>query len=98
MAATWIVVSMTLHSLGLDHPAGYSAVEVFSGTSLGTFQPSDTFTGDVNPTGNNKLFYSPRFCFFSTNSQKRWSLPRRQNWAVGWVDFRLFLHFQQKYP
>ena len=43
--------SMTLHSLGLDHPAGYSAVEVFSGTSLGHFNPTDTFTGDVNPTG-----------------------------------------------
>lgn len=50
-AGTPLRVSMSLHSLGLDHPAGYAAVEVFSGTSLGTFRPTDIFTGDVNPTG-----------------------------------------------
>ena len=50
-AGTPIRVSTPLHALGLDHPAGYAATDIFAGKSLGTFKPGDTFVADVNPTG-----------------------------------------------
>jgi hypothetical protein len=37
-------------SPGLDHPAGYRAVDLFTGRTLGSFRPGDTFAGTVNPT------------------------------------------------
>jgi len=47
---TPLKVSCNLTSLGLDHPAGYSATDLFTGRDLGVFKPEDTFTGSVNPT------------------------------------------------
>jgi len=47
---TPLKVSCTLSSLGLDHPAGYAATDLFTGVQLGTFKPSDTFSSSVNPT------------------------------------------------
>ena len=44
-------VSFKLSQLGLDHPGGYRATEIFLGEDLGYLKPSDTFTGAVNPTG-----------------------------------------------
>merc|ERR1719213_662818 len=50
-AGTPLKVSFKLSDLGLDHSGGYRATEVFSGTDLGFFKPTDTFTNTVNPTG-----------------------------------------------
>jgi len=50
-AGTPIRVSMALSTLGLNHPAGYAATDVFAGKSLGHLKPQDTLTIDVNPTG-----------------------------------------------
>ena len=36
---TPLKVSCTLSSLGLDHPAGYAATDLFTGVQLGTFKP-----------------------------------------------------------
>ena len=36
---TPLKISCTLSSLGLDHPAGYAAVDLFTGVELGTFKP-----------------------------------------------------------
>jgi len=47
---TPLKISCTLSSLGLDHPAGYAATDLFTGVELGTFKPSDTFSSSVNPT------------------------------------------------
>ena len=51
-AGTPIRVSVTLKSLGLDNVGGCLVTDVFSGKRLGSFSPEDTFTVDVNPTGN----------------------------------------------
>eukprot|EP00092_Neocalanus_flemingeri_P092295 GFUD01117153.1.p1 GENE.GFUD01117153.1~~GFUD01117153.1.p1 ORF type:complete len:177 (-),score=44.46 GFUD01117153.1:32-508(-) len=48
---TPLTVKFTLQALGLNHPGGYQAWEMFSGSSLGQFKPQDTFTERVNPTG-----------------------------------------------
>merc|ERR1719154_908935 len=48
---TPLEVKSTLNTLGLTHPGGYQAFEVFSGRNLGMFKPNDTFSGSVNPTG-----------------------------------------------
>jgi len=47
---TPLTVSCNLTSLGLDHPQGYLATDLFTGRQLGTFKPEDTFTSSVNPT------------------------------------------------
>jgi len=47
---TPLTVSCNLTSLGLDHPEGYLATDLFTGRELGTFKPEDTFTSSVNPT------------------------------------------------
>merc|ERR1719206_716421 len=49
MILIWLS-TLAASSLGLDHPAGYSAVDLFTGVDLGTFKPSDTFSSNVNPT------------------------------------------------
>ena len=36
---TPLKISCTLSSLGLDHPAGYAATDLFTGVELGTFKP-----------------------------------------------------------
>merc|ERR1712107_509734 len=48
---TPIRVKLALSSLGLNHPGGYAATDIFTGVSLGVFNPSDNFVVDVNPTG-----------------------------------------------
>jgi len=48
---TPLKIKFTLHDLGLDHPGGYQASEVFTGRELGSYKPSDAFTSSVNPTG-----------------------------------------------
>ena len=40
-----------LSALGLKDKAGYRATDIFSGKSIGSFKPEDTFNHDVNPTG-----------------------------------------------
>lgn len=50
-SGTPIRVSFSLHALGLDHPNGYAATDIFGGKPLGKFGPADIFTADVNPTG-----------------------------------------------
>ena len=40
-----------LSDLGLKNKAGYRATDIFSGKSIGSFKPEDTFNHDVNPTG-----------------------------------------------
>ena len=50
-AGTPLKVSFKLSDLGMDHPGGYRATEIFTGDDLGYFKPGDTFTGAVNPTG-----------------------------------------------
>jgi len=47
---TPLTVSCNLTSLGLDHPQGYLATDLFTGRQFGTFKPEDTFTSSVNPT------------------------------------------------
>merc|ERR1711936_1059471 len=48
---TPLKIKYVLQSLGLTHPAGYQAYEVFSGAPIGLFKPGDTLSGSVNPTG-----------------------------------------------
>lgn len=48
---TPLQVKFTLSSLGLDHPAGYHAVNIITGQYIGSFKPTDSFTGSVDPTG-----------------------------------------------
>ena len=50
-AGTPLKVSFKLTDLGLDHPGGYRASDVFTGKDLGFYKPSDSFSGSVNPTG-----------------------------------------------
>ena len=50
-SGTPIRVSFALSELGLNHPSGYSAFDIFSGKPLGNFSPKSTFTADVNPSG-----------------------------------------------
>ena len=50
-SGTPIRVSFALSELGLNHPSGYSAIDIFSGKPLGNFSPKSTFTADVNPSG-----------------------------------------------
>ena len=50
-AGTPLKVSFKLTDLGMDNAGGYRATEVFSGKDLGFFQPEDTFSDAVNPTG-----------------------------------------------
>ena len=47
-------MSISVSDLGLKDSGGYKITEVFDGTDLGTFKPSDTFKVYVNPTG---VFY-----------------------------------------
>jgi len=49
-SGTPLKVSCNLTSLGLDHPAGYQATDLFTDRDLGIFHPEDTFTSSVNPT------------------------------------------------
>merc|ERR1711892_1302782 len=48
---TPLEVKFTLKDLGLDHPGGYQAFEIFTGKKLGSYKPGDSFSGSVNPTG-----------------------------------------------
>jgi len=48
---TPLVVRHKLTELGLDHPGGYIATDLFTGQQLGKFYPSQQFSGSVNPTG-----------------------------------------------
>jgi len=48
---TPLKVKFTLKDLGLDHPGGYQAFEIFTGKKLGSYKPGDSFSGSVNPTG-----------------------------------------------
>jgi len=48
---TPLKVSFKMTELGMDHPGGYRASEVFTGKDLGSFKPGDVFNGSVNPTG-----------------------------------------------
>ena len=50
-SGTPIRVSFTLSALGLDHPSGYSAFDIFERKPLGNFSPKSTFSADVNPSG-----------------------------------------------
>jgi len=50
-AGTPVRVTLKLQELGLDHPSGYIATDIFGGKSLGKFAPQSTFVVDVNPTG-----------------------------------------------
>lgn len=44
-------VSIALADLGLKATGGYTITEVFDGTKMGNFKPTDKFTVYVNPTG-----------------------------------------------
>merc|ERR1712142_246872 len=48
---TPLKVKFSLKDLGLDHPSGYQAYDIFTGSKVGTYKPTDTFSGSVNPTG-----------------------------------------------
>merc|ERR1711970_542091 len=48
---TPIRVKVPLTKLGIDHMGGYSARDVFEGTSMGILSPDDVLQVDVNPTG-----------------------------------------------
>ena len=50
-AGTPLKVSFKLTDLGMDHPGGYRATDVFSGKDLGVYKPNNSFKGSVNPTG-----------------------------------------------
>lgn len=45
-------ISVVLHDIGLTSPFGYKVQELFDGFHLGVYQPNDTFTVTVNPSGN----------------------------------------------
>jgi alpha-N-acetylgalactosaminidase len=69
-------VSMKLSDFGLTNAAGYNITEVFEGTSMGKFLPTDTFTTMVNPTG---IFMgkavpiaSSKDDFFGLNNVHKW--------------------------
>jgi len=48
---TPLKVNFTLTSLGLDHPAGYQAVNIVTGENFGSFKPGDSFSSNVDPVG-----------------------------------------------
>ena len=56
-SGTPIRVSFTLSALGLDHPSGYSAFDIFERKPLGNFSPKSTFSADVNPSGDQILSF-----------------------------------------
>ena len=45
------LVAVKLSDLGMEHPAGYSVMEVFDGSHFGNKKPSDVLKVSVNPTG-----------------------------------------------
>ena len=71
---TPIRVRVPLTKLGIDHMGGYSARDVFEGTSMGVMSPDDVLQVDVNPTGQQTdkasllLYLSERMsvCLFVT--------------------------------
>jgi hypothetical protein len=44
-------VSITFAAMGFTNAAGYNVTEVFDGTYIGMFKPSDSFSAWVNPSG-----------------------------------------------
>lgn len=46
-----VKTSFRLKDIGLSHPKGYNLTEVFDGSHLGLFKPSENFTCYVNPSG-----------------------------------------------
>ena len=46
-----VVVKLTLKDCGFDNPYGYNFTEVFDGTFVGMYKPSDLFVSYINPSG-----------------------------------------------
>jgi len=67
-AGTPLKVSFKLTELGLDHPGGYRASDVFTSKDLGSFKPRDIFNGIVNPTG----ILVVKFSILSNNKYVPW--------------------------